>query len=310
MLPTPREAAASVESMLDSTTAALDPGAVDWDRVASCRYLLHQRFTYAYPDPIRDLRHQLMVIPPAIHGDQQRSVYSLEVSEPGKVITRLDAFANTVLDVHIPRVARTIEFEAWVAIERGTPLAPRPVPVDWLQDPRLLAVTERTAPDGAIESAAASLRAHGASGLDLANLVNNWVHATMTYAKGVTDVHTSASAALTLRGGVCQDYSHLMIAICRLLGMPTLYVSGHLVGEGATHAWVEVLLPASDDPDIAEGWAFDPTHGCRPDLRYLTVAVGRDYGDVAPTSGSYRAGHGGTLTGEKDMRLVDVTYEG
>jgi transglutaminase-like putative cysteine protease len=301
---------ASAELVLGGASTALDPGGVDWDLVTSCKYLLHQRFAYQYPRAIRDLRHQLMVIPPATFGDQLRSVYSLDISEPGKVITRLDSFANTVLDVHIPRVARAVEFEAWVAIERGGPTTSRLVPTAWLHDTRFLAATGRTAPDRAIEMAADALRAQGAHGFDLAGLANTWVHETMAYAKGVTDVHTSASAALALRSGVCQDYAHLMIAICRLLGMPTLYVSGHLVGEGATHAWVEVLLPATDGSDTVHGWAFDPTHGCRPDLRYLTVAVGRDYGDVAPTSGSYRAGHGGSLTGEKEVRVVEVTYQG
>ncbi len=299
----------SVEQTLDITAEALDPHGVDWDRVGLCKYLVHQRFSYEYPEAIRDLRHQLMVIPPATFGDQQRSVYSLEVSEPGKVITRLDSFANTVLDVQIPRVARAIKFEAWVAIERTGPATPRPVSAAWLHDPRLLAATDRTAPDRTIRTAAAALQAQGARGLDLAELVNMWVHDTMEYVRGVTDVQTSAGAALALRGGVCQDYSHVMIAICRLLGMPALYVSGHLVGEGATHAWVEVLLPAADGSGSGRGWAFDPTHGCRVDMTYLTVAVGRDYGDVAPTSGSYRAGHGGNLTGEKEVRVVEVAYQ-
>ena len=293
---------------LDPAAEGLDPKGVNWDRVNLCRYLVHQRFSYEYPDPIRDLRHQLMVIPPATFGDQERSVYSLAVSEPGTVVTRLDSFANTVLDVQIPRVARAIEFEAWVAIKRTGAAAPRPVPAAWLDDPRFLTATERTAPDAAIERAAADLGARGAHGLDLAELVSAWVHERMDYVQGVTGVHTGAAAALALRGGVCQDYSHVMIAICRLLGIPALYVSGHLVGEGATHAWVEVLLPASDASDGAYGWAFDPTHGCRTDLTYLTVAVGRDYGDVAPTSGSYRAGHGGILTGHKEVRVVEVAY--
>ena len=93
------------------------------------------------------------------------------------------------------------------------------------------------------------------------------------------------------RRGVCQDYAHVMLALCRLRGLPARYVSGHLLGEGGTHAWVEVLLP---DPDRlrAASWRspFDPTHGRGAGLNYVTVAVGRDYGDVAPTSGTYRAG--------------------
>ena len=299
-----------MEQALDHTSHldALDPAGVDWDRVRLSKYLMHQRFSYQYPTHIRDLRHQLMVIPPATFGDQRRTVYSLEVSEPGEVITRLDSYANTVIDVRIPLVERAIEFDVWVSIERTGPTVPRVVPTEWLREPRFLAATERTAPDAAIERAVATLGAQGAHGLDLAELVNSWVHDTMAYVPGVTGVHTTAAAALAGGAGVCQDYSHVMIAICRLLGLPTLYVSGHMLGEGGTHSWVEVLLPASDGSGGTVGWPLDPTHGRPADLTYLTVAVGRDYGDVAPTSGSYRAGHGGSLTAHKEVRVIEVDY--
>ncbi len=291
-----------------SDLGAIDPARIDWGRVRMSKYLVLQHFSYAYPARIRDLQHQLMVIPPEIFGDQRRTVYSVEVSEPGEVITRLDSFSNTVLDVRIPFVERVIEFEAQIQLERTGPPVPRSLPAVWLHDPRFLTATERTAPDAAIEQAAAALRASGAQGLALAELVNSWVHGRMKYVPGVTGVHTSAAAALAMGMGVCQDYAHLMIAICHLLGLPALYVSGHLLGEGSTHAWVEVLLPASDGSGRTDGWPFDPTNGCRVDLTYLTVAVGRDYGDVAPTSGSYRAEHGGSLAARKEVRMIEITY--
>lgn len=287
---------------------AVDPAGVDWDRVRLARYLVHQRFTYQYPARIQDLRHQLMVIPPAAFGDQQRTVYSLEVSEPGEVITTLDSYANTVINVRIPLVESAVEFDAWVTIERTGPPGPRTLAADWLRDPRFLTPTKRTTSNPAIKEVAAAISADGAQGVELAALVNNWVHDAMKYVPGVTGVHTTAADALLLKSGVCQDYAHLMIAICRELGLPALYVSGHLLGEGGTHAWVEVLLPRSDGSGGADGWPFDPTHGCQPDLTYLTVAVGRDYGDVAPTSGSYRAGHGGSMTGHKEVRVIEVEY--
>lgn len=287
---------------------ALDAQVVDWNRVRRATYLMHQRFTYEYPAPIRDLRHQLMVVPPASFGDQERSVYSLNVSEPGEVITRLDALANTVIDVHIPLVEHGIVFDAWVTLDRRGQPAPRSVPVKWLDDPRFLEPTERTRPDATIVAAAAEIGSGGATGLDLAERVNSWVHGRMEYKPGVTGVHTSAATALAQGQGVCQDYSHVAITLCRLLKLPALYVSGHLLGEGATHSWVEVLLPAADGSDAAEGWSLDPTHGRSTDLTYLTVAVGRDYGDVAPTSGSYRAGHDGILTALKEVRVVEVAY--
>jgi transglutaminase-like putative cysteine protease len=297
-----------VDDEVSQRQDALDAKAIEWDRVRLATYLMHQRFTYDYPAPIRDLRHQLMVVPPATFGDQQRTVYSLNVSEPGEVITRLDALANTVIDVHIPRVEHGVVFDAWVTLERHGQPAPRAVPVEWLRDPRFLEPTERTAPDMAMVAAATAIRASGATGLELAELVNTWVHERMEYVPGVTGVHTSAATALAQGKGVCQDYSHVAIALCRLLELPALYVSGHLIGEGATHSWIEVLLPGVDGAPGAFGWSLDPTHGRRVGLTYLTVAVGRDYGDVAPTSGSYRAGHDGVLTALKEVRVVDVAY--
>jgi transglutaminase-like putative cysteine protease len=289
---------------------AINPATVEWPRVHRSRYVVHQHFAYEYPARILDLRHQLMVVPPDTFGDQRRSVYSVEVSVPGEVITRTDSFANTVLDVRIPLVERAIEFDVQIMIERAGPVRPRVLPGAWLHDERLLTATPRTMPDDAIVAAAHWLQGSGQQGLALAELANAWVHSKMTYAPGLTNVHTTAADALQLGGGVCQDYAHLMIALCRQLRLPALYVSGHLLGEGATHAWVEVLLPAADGSGNAEGWPFDPTNACHVDLTYLTVAVGRDYDDVAPTSGSYRAGHGGQLTAHKDVRVVEVAYEG
>jgi transglutaminase-like putative cysteine protease len=292
----------------NSHAQALDPAAVDWKRACLSKYLMHQRFSYEYPAEIRDLRHQLMVIPPASFGDQHRTMYSLEVSEPGEVITTLDSLDNTVIDVRIPLVERGIVFDAWVGIERRGQPGPRQLPADWLHDPRFLSPTDRTAPDAAIEAAAADLARSGARGLALAELANSWVHEQIRYVADVTGIHTTAALALAGGQGVCQDYSHVAIALCRLLGLPTLYVSGHLLGEGGTHSWIEVLLPSDGDPGTAHGWSLDPTHGRRADLTYLTVAVGRDYGDVAPTSGSYRASHGGSLTALKEVRVIEVEY--
>jgi transglutaminase-like putative cysteine protease len=124
----------------------------------------------------------------------------------------------------------------------------------------------------------------------------------MRYTRGVTGVSTTAAEAFALGGGVCQDYAHVMLALCRLCGLPARYVSGHLLGEGATHAWIEVLLP---DGDGAVAHAFDPTHGVRTGLRHLTVATGRDYADVAPTSGTFRAGPSGALTSRQRVTLME-----
>ena len=249
-----------------------------------------------------------MVFPPERFGNQRLTLQNLVISEPGELITRRDSFSNTVVEFRAPAVERTVEFEAWIGVERSGAAAPRVLPGFWLQDSRLLSASDHTVPDATLELAAEEVAKSGARGLELALLANGWVHRAMTYARGVTGVHTTASEALASGRGVCQDYSHVMLAICRLLGLPSLYVSGHLLGEGGTHSWVEVLLPASDGSGFAEAWPLDPTHGRSAGPAYVNVAVGRDYGDVAPTSGSFRAPFPGNLSTRKHVRLTEVAY--
>lgn len=99
-----------------------------------------------------------------------------------------------------------------------------------------------------------------------------------------------------------------MLALCRLCGIPARYVSGHLLGEGGTHAWVDVVLPAAGRPQQAIAVAFDPTHGREAGLSYVTVAVGRDYRDVAPTSGTYHASYKGRLSSQRRVGLTVAEY--
>jgi transglutaminase-like putative cysteine protease len=240
-------------------------------------YLIHQTLRYDYPSAIAHLEHRLVVIPPERHGDQRRILHRLEVrGAPAAVVTEgEDALGNSVIDVRVPRVRRTLSFEVWVLLRRSATVEPPRLAAGALEDPRLGEASALTAPD---------------------------VHRGMRYTRGITGVSTTAAEAFALGGGVCQDYAHVMLALCRLCGLPARYVSGHLLGEGATHAWIEVLLP---DGDGAVAHAFDPTHGVRPGVRHLTVAVGRDYADVAPTSGTFRAGHSGALTARQRVTLME-----
>jgi transglutaminase-like putative cysteine protease len=111
-----------------------------------------------------------------------------------------------------------------------------------------------------------------------------FVHGQFKYEPNSTSVHTHTRDVLREKRGVCQDFAHVMIGLCRTLKIPALYVSGYLATEkaSATHAWVEVLIPGI-------GWrALDPTHNCQADERYVKIAVGRDYADVPPVMGNYK----------------------
>lgn len=114
-----------------------------------------------------------------------------------------------------------------------------------------------------------------------------------------TTVSTPVMEVLEKKRGVCQDFAHLMIACLRALGLAARYVSGYLltrpppgkprlIGADASHAWVSVYAPGS-----ANGWVdFDPTNNLLPDTEHITVALGRDFGDISPLRGIILGGGG------------------
>jgi len=125
-----------------------------------------------------------------------------------------------------------------------------------------------------------------------------FTHDFLKYESNSTHVHTHMSDVIKNRRGVCQDFAHLMIGLCRSVKIPARYVSGYLATEtaSATHAWVEIFIPTL-------GWrGLDPTHNCQSDGTYVKLGHGRDYADVPPITGNYR----GTL--ERTMEVeVKIT---
>ena len=138
-------------------------------------------------------------------------------------------------------------------------------------------------------------RSVGADTHETAQLALEWVRSSLTYVPGVTGVHTTASEALSVGQGVCQDFTHLCLAILRGLDIPARYVSGYLhpdpdaepghTGRGESHAWVEYFA--------GEWNAIDPTSGLPVGPRHVVIARGRDYSDAAPLKGIY---HGAPST--------------
>jgi transglutaminase-like putative cysteine protease len=131
----------------------------------------------------------------------------------------------------------------------------------------------------------------GSDPLDTLTRLTAEIFQRFEYSPQTTRVDSPIDDALSVRHGVCQDFAHIMIALVRGLGVPCRYVSGYLYrqpdrdvrsSDGATHAWVEALLP-----DV--GWiGFDPTNNLVADERHIRVAIGRDYADVPPTRGVFK----------------------
>ena len=124
--------------------------------------------------------------------------------------------------------------------------------------------------------------------LDLMRFLNQ----SITYDPEATTVDTTASEAWGLKRGVCQDYTHIMLAVLRYMNIPARYISGYLyvgedddlVGDTATHAWVEVMIPGV-------GWiGLDPTNNVEVLENHINLCVGRDFRDVSPIEGVYQGG--------------------
>jgi transglutaminase-like putative cysteine protease len=252
--------------------------ALSGDDRTSRTLVLDQRICYRYSEPVTNLRQRLRVVPPSAHGPQRRRRWQLSVEGVRSSSTRtsLDRFGNVTVDVLVPQVDEEVEFVLDVEV-----CADRSGSCETGVDRRYLRPTRLTEPDEIMTEMAS-----GVSGADLESICA-WVHRSLDYEWGVTGVRTTASEARAAGRGVCQDYAHIMLAVCRSAGLAARYVSGHLTGEGGSHAWVEVLHPHPEGQAgwIAEGW--DPTHDRRTNADYLVVAVGRDYADVAPLSGTY-----------------------
>ncbi len=289
----------------------IDHRGVEWAKVRRTAYLIHQQLQYAYPGEIHDLRQRLMIVPPERYGGQRLVTYKLEVSAPSYAVEAAeDEFGNRILNLFVAHVEREIGFTAWIVVERDATADPVILPATDARTALLWEPTALTMPDDALRAAAALLRDAGGDDAALAARINLWVHGAMSYAHGVTGVRTPAAQALAAGRGVCQDYAHIMLVLCRLCGVPARYVSGHLLGEGGTHAWVEALLPDPTDAERLVAHPFDPTNGNIPGLKYITVAVGRDYGAVAPTSGTFRAPFAGHLSAHKRADVTSLEYFG
>ena len=120
--------------------------------------------------------------------------------------------------------------------------------------------------------------------------IMHFIHLNFTYSPLATDVNTPMSEVIRTRQGVCQDFAHVMIGMCRTLKIPARYVSGYiyngphdfLQGAQASHAWCEVYLPGI-------GWhGLDPTNNCQAGEHHVKIGVGRDYADIMPLKGRYR----------------------
>lgn len=145
--------------------------------------------------------------------------------------------------------------------------------------------------------------------LDVSIKLCEYIYNTFSYTKDITNVNTTVEEVWKLQAGVCQDFTHVLIQLLRKASIPAKYVSGYicannngLIGDGATHAWVEAYIPEY-------GWlGLDPTNNCIVGDKHVRIATGRDYFDCSPVEGIYRGNATSKLNVEVQVRYEDIKH--
>jgi len=290
-------------------------------------YDIRLHLHYDYAAAAGGGRHQIRVLPSTISGVQRVIAASLSFAPaPNERSDFSDFFGNNVTSIAFRDAhdALDIRMGARVSVSRPEPGLDVSPDIGRLRQElaavrslasasphHFLAGSAHSGIDAAITTYARDSIAGSAAGtaMDLCNRI----HRDFTYDGEATTVRTRASDAFRLKRGVCQDFSHIMIAGLRGLGIPAGYVSGflrtippkgkpRLEGADAMHAWVKVWCGRD------AGWQeFDPTNGMRASNDHITVGYGRDYSDVAPIVGVLKTTGG--QVGEQAVDVIPVALE-
>lgn len=223
--------------------------------------------------PVTGHTFALMLTP--MEGPRQRLLSCRLQTDPCCALAMSrDGFGNTLHLGYLPDAHRRLAYsmEAVVSVDALRTDHRRPLPL--LRYPTGLTALE-TAPAWASELPPMEDRA-------LALELMHRVYEHLCYRPGSTNTRTTAAQALCQGCGVCQDYAHILLGLLRLRGIPCAYVTGLLLGQGQTHAWVEVWCGGQ--------WlALDPTNNRVVDEDYVTLGHGRDFLDCSVDRGIYHS---------------------
>jgi transglutaminase-like putative cysteine protease len=265
-----------------------------------------KRIEYQYAEPVREVVTRLRLFPRARRGAQRLLGSACDVwPRPDRTRRFIDDFGNEVWEFLHNTVVERVLFTLDLTTEHAWRCPATRFPAARLRASQgvraahglaaFLGNTPLVDTSEEIREAARGLAQTGARGGELMDRIGQWVYSRMGFHPGATTVETPASEALASQQGVCQDFTHIMLAICRGFGLPARYVSGFIPGEGYMHAWVEALV-ADPRTGTAHWEGFDPTHNRRPDAHYVAVASGRDYADVSPVTGWFYGAAPSSLT--------------
>lgn len=289
-------------------------------------YRIVHKTTYKYKHPVSFGNH-VTYLTPRTQPRQTCKSHELRVTPaPAAQNERLDYFGNpvTLFTIHQPHEELNIEAHSQVAIDaQPAPwpeLSPawddvaRSMPAD-LSDEGLDAYqfvfeSPRVKPGEEFANYASHSFSRDRPLTEALLDFTARIHEDFDFDSKATTVRTAPDEVLRLRRGVCQDFAHLQIACLRSLGLPARYVSGYLrtypppgrprlIGANVSHAWVSAYCPGA-------GWLdVDPTNNVIPSRDHVTLARGRDYGDVSPVRGVIVGGRDHELKVSVEMEPLD-----
>jgi transglutaminase-like putative cysteine protease len=274
------------------------------------------RTRYTYASAVRDSFNEVR-LKPVTNEHQFCESFLLKVLPAAKLAHYSDFHANVIHFFELPTPHSTLLVESTAKVMTkaiATDPTASPVPMTRLPECRRTErcfdfLQESTHVEASPEAwrLALDITAGAHDIWQAACAIMNYVHGKFVYTPNVTCVHTHMRDVLRDRQGVCQDFAHVMIGLCRAIQIPALYVSGYLyngprdqlLGAQASHAWCEVFIPGL-------GWCgLDPTNNQRTDERYIKLAVGRDYADVPPVRGHYKGTTDRTMEVELEVERLE-----
>ncbi|MES2256058.1 MAG: transglutaminase family protein [Pseudomonadota bacterium] len=264
----------------------------------SIRHVTRFRYTAPVRESVMELRMQ-----PRSEGPQTLRSFQIATNPRAQLYAYTDHLGNAVYHFNLLREHDELRIEVQAVVEFAalTPLPERLDDDEWKRlDPAglsddhfdMLGASKfaKPSPDLLTFMKIADVEKPAGDPLTAMKTLTRAIYDSFEYESGITQVHSPIEVALIGRHGVCQDFSHIMIAVARQWGIPARYVSGYMYHRGnrdrseadATHAWVEAWLPSL-------GWVgFDPTNNVMAGERHVRAAVGRDYADVPPTRGTFK----------------------
>jgi transglutaminase-like putative cysteine protease len=290
-------------------------------------YAIRHLTRYRYNRPVWQSMMEVRMHPLS-EAYQRCFTFRLQVNPRARIFVFQDHLGNQVHHFDLPQHHRELSIVADSLVNlEPMPAVPEALPGGAWQDlERLIAQGDhwqmlmpshfaRTSP--LLEELTREIGVEQADGRDpltLVHAVSGGIHRAFAYVRKSTAVNSPIEACLSSRQGVCQDFAHVMIGGLRAIGLAARYVSGYLltrpppgrprlVGADASHAWVSVWCPHRDGEST---WLdLDPTNDVIPSTSHVTLAVGRDFGDVSPLRGIIRGGGDHKLSVGVTVRPVD-----